>query len=278
MKNIINSMTGFGSSEAEVSSIGRISVELRCTNHKFSESVFHLPEGLLSLEDKLKKEIEERIKRGRIYCAINIKGQLAQGIFVNRKLLKNYLHELNSVKKKFKINGGLTLDALIRLPGILSLKEDKPIGVHIWERLKPVFLQALTSLLIARQKEGRALAGLLNKRSARLKKDLVFIKRRFVVAVKNRLKKIQAEEERLAFLKGADVAEETDRLYFHINNFQHKIAQGGTVGKELDFITQEMQREANTLAAKSFDLIISGRAVGMKSQIEKIREQVQNIE
>ena len=278
MKNIINSMTGFGNYEAEVDSIGRISVELRCTNHKFSETVFHLPEGLLSLEDKLKKEIEGKIKRGRIYCAINIKGQLAQGIFVNRKLLKNYLHELNSVKKEFKINDGLTLDSLIRLPGILSLKEDKPVGVHIWERLKPVFLQALTNLLIARQKEGKALAGLLNQRSALLKKDLVFIKRRFGVAVKNKLKKIQAEDERLAFLKGADVAEETDRLHFHINNLQHKIIQGGAVGKELDFITQEMQREANTLAAKSFDLIISGRAVEMKSQIEKIREQVQNIE
>ncbi|HNW38834.1 MAG TPA: YicC family protein [Candidatus Omnitrophota bacterium] len=278
MKNKINSMTGFGCQETEVNSFGRVSVELRCTNHKFLETVFHLPEGLLSLEEKLKKEIEEKLKRGRIYCAINIRGQMAQGIFVNRKLLKNYLHELNSLKKEFKINDGITLDSLIRLPGILSLKEDKPTGAHIWEQLKPVFTQALTSLLLARQKEGCALAGLLKKRSGLLKKDLIFIKKRFVVAVENKLKKIQAEEERLAFLKGADVAEETDRLHFHINNFQQKIDQGGAVGKELDFITQEMQREANTLAAKSFDLIISGRAVEMKSQIEKIREQVQNIE
>jgi uncharacterized protein (TIGR00255 family) len=278
MKKIINSMTGFGCQETDVSAVGRISVELRCINHKFLESVFHLPEGLLSLEDKLKKEIEAKIKRGRIYCAINIKGQLAQGIFVNRKLLKNYLQELNSLKQEFKIKDGLSLDSLIRLPGILSLKEDKPTGEHIWEQLQPVFLQALTSLLIARQEEGAALANLLKKRSALLKQNLIFIKRRFSTAVKNRLKKIQAEEERLAFLKGADIAEEIDRLYFHINNFQHKIAQGGSVGKELDFITQEMQREANTLAAKSFDLIISGRAVEMKSQIEKIREQVQNIE
>jgi len=278
MKNIINSMTGFGCQETEVNSVGRISVELRCTNHKFLETVFHLPEGLLSLEDKLKKEIEGVIKRGRVYCAINIKGQMAQGIFVNRKLLKNYLREFNSIKKEFKINDGLSLDSLIRLPGILSLKEDKPIGAHIWDKLQPVLVQALISLLIARRKEGRALANLLKKRSALLKKDLAFIKRRFVVAVKNKLKNIQAEEERVAFLKDADVAEETDRLYFHINNFQHKLSQGGAVGKELDFITQEMQRETNTLSAKSFDLIISGRAVGMKSQIEKIREQVQNIE
>lgn len=275
---MISSMTGFGSQEAEIDSIGRICVELRCTNHKFLETVFHLPEGMLSIEDKLKKEIEAKIKRGRIFCAINIKGKEAQGIFVNRKLLKNYLHELNDIKKEFKIKDGLALDSLIRLPGILSLKENKPAGTHIWEHIKPLLQQALSELLKTRQKEGRALAVLLRNRSELLKKDLVLIKRRFGSSVKIRLRKIKAEEERSAFLKGADIAEEMDRLSFHIKNFQHKIAKGGSVGKELDFITQEMQREANTLAAKSFDLVISGRAVQMKSQIEKIREQVQNIE
>jgi len=275
---MINSMTGFGSREAEITSIGRISVELRCTNHKFMETVFHLPEGMLSLEDKLKKEIEAKVLRGRVFCAINIKGQEAQGIFVNRRLLKNYLHELNSLKKEFKIKDGMSLDSLIRLPGILSLKENKPAGIHIWEHLKPLLLQALAELLKTRHKEGRALAGLLSKRSELLKKDLILIKRRFALAVKSRMRSIKSEEERLAFLKSADIAEEIDRLTFHIKNFQQKIAKGGSVGKELDFITQEMQREANTLAAKSFDLLISGRAVQMKSQIEKIREQVQNIE
>ncbi|MDD5282102.1 MAG: YicC family protein [Candidatus Omnitrophica bacterium] len=275
---MISSMTGFGSQESEVDSIGRICVELRCTNHKFLETVFHLPEGLLSLEDKIKKEIEAKIRRGRILCVINIKGKEAQGIFINRKLLKNYLHELNNIKKEFNIKDGLALDSLIRLPGILSLKENKPVGMHIWEHLKPLLLQALLGLLKTRQKEGRALAGLLVNRSELLKKELCLIKRRFGSEVKMRLRKIKAEEERLAFLKGADIAEEMDRLSFHINNFQQKITKGGSIGKELDFITQEMQREANTLAAKSFDLVISGRAVQMKSQIEKIREQVQNIE
>lgn len=275
---MISSMTGFGSGEKELEAIGRVSVELRCTNHKFLETVFHLPDGLLALEEKLKKEIETKIRRGRIYCAINIKGQDAQGIFVNRKLLKNYLHELQSVKKEFKIDGGMSLDSLIRLPGILSLKENNPAGAHIWEQLKPLFLQALTNLLKARQKEGRALASLMKTRSSLLKKELILIKRRFALAVKNRMKGIQLEDERSAFLKGADIAEEMDRLHFHISNFQQKICAGGSVGKELDFITQEMQREANTLAAKSFDLVVSGRAVQMKSQIEKIREQVQNIE
>ncbi|MDD5115550.1 MAG: YicC family protein [Candidatus Omnitrophica bacterium] len=275
---MINSMTGFGSREAEIASVGRICVELRCTNHKFVETVFHLPEGMLSLEDKLKKEIESRVKRGRVFCAVNIKGRGAQGIFINRKLLKNYLQEFNSLRKEFGIRDGIALDSLIRMPGILSLKEDKPAGMHIWFHLKPLLLQALTELLKTRNKEGRALAALLRKRSELLKRDLCLIRGRFGLAVRRRLSKIKSEDERAAFLKGADIAEEMDRLGFHIKNFQQKIAKGGPVGKELDFITQEMQREANTLAAKSFDLVISGRAVQMKSQIEKIREQVQNIE
>ena len=275
---MISSMTGFGSCEAEIGSIGRISVELRCTNHKFLESVFHLPEGMLSLEDKLKKEIESNIRRGRVFCAVNIKGEEAQGIFVNRRLLKNYMRELNSIKKDFKVKNGLTLDSLIRLPGVLSLKENKPQGPHVWERILPLLKSALEELLKTRRKEGRALADLLRKRSSLLKKDLILIKQRFAAASKSRLKMIRVEEERLAFLKSADITEEIDRLNFHIRNFQQKLAGGGPVGKELDFITQEMQREANTLAAKSFDLLISGRAVQMKSQIEKLREQVQNIE
>lgn len=275
---MISSMTGFGSCEEEIESIGRLSVELRCTNHKFTECVFHLPEGLISLEEKLKKEIEARVRRGRVYCAINIKGQMPEGIFVNRKLLKSYLHEFNSLKKEFKLKDGLSLDSLVKLPGILALKENKPTGAHIWEKLKPIFLQALMNLSKARQKEGKALAGLLKKRGELLNKDLLFIKRRFSVAAKIKVNKISAEDEKLAFLKAADIAEEIDRLNFHIKNFQTKITGGQSVGKELDFITQEMQREANTLAAKSFDLVISGRAVQMKSQIEKIREQVQNIE
>ncbi len=271
-------MTGFGSQEKEIDSVGKISVELRCTNHKFLESVFNLPEGMISLEDKLKKEIEGKISRGRIYCSINIRGQAAQGVLLNRKLLKNYLHELHALKKEFKIKDNLTMDSLIRLPGILALKENKPAASHVWEQLKPVFLQALANLIKARRKEGSALATVLKNRSQLLKQDLIFIKKRFTIAAKEKIKIIQAEDERSAFLKGAEIAEEIDRLHFHIKNFGHKIIQGGCIGKEMDFITQEMQREANTLAAKSFDTIISARAVQMKSQIEKIREQVQNIE
>jgi len=271
-------MTGFGSKEVDVPAIGKIYVELRSINHKFLESVFHLPEGLLSLEDKLKKEIETRIRRGRVNCLVNIRGEKAQGIFVNRKLIKNYIHEFKSMRKEFGIKNDLGMDALIRLPGVLSLKENKPDGNHIWVHLKGLLQEALDELVATRAKEGRALAVLLKKRSNIVKKNLVLIRARFKKASVKKLSSFPTEEERSAFLKAADIAEEIDRLIFHIKNFQAKVIKGGCVGKELDFITQEMQREANTLAAKSFDLVISEKALQMKSQIEKIREQVQNIE
>ncbi len=275
---MLKSMTGFGSKEVDIPDIGKICVELRSINHKFLESVFHLPEGLLSLEDKLKKEIESRIRRGRVNCLVNIRGEKAQGIFVNRKLIKNYIHEFKNIRKEFGIKNDLGMDALIRLPGVLSLKENKPDGNHIWVHIKVLLQEALDELVKTRSKEGRALALLLKKRGNLIKGNLVLIKARFKTAAGKKLRSFSTEEERSAFLKAADIAEEIDRLIFHIKNFQQKIAKGGPIGKELDFITQEMQREANTLAAKSFDLVISGKALEMKSQIEKIREQVQNIE
>jgi len=275
---MLKSMTGFGSKAVDVPAIGKIYVELRSINHKFLESVFHLPEGLLSLEDKLKKEIESRIRRGRVNCLVNIRGEKAQGIFVNRKLIKNYIHEFRNIRKEFGINNDLGMDALIRLPGVLSLKENKPDGNHIWVHLKVLLQEALDELVKTRSKEGRALALLLKKRANLIKGNLILVKERFKKASVKKLSSFSTEEERSAFLKAADIAEEIDRLIFHIKNFQAKIKKGGPVGKELDFITQEMQREANTLAAKSFDLVISEKALQMKSQIEKIREQVQNIE
>jgi len=129
-----------------------------------------------------------------------------------------------------------------------------------------------------RQKEGRATYVYLKNRLEALKADLGIINSRFKKIVPHKLAKIASDEERASFLKVADISEELERLAFHIKNFWHKLSQLGPLGKELDFIAQEMQREANTVGAKSFDKIVSAKVVQLKSQIEKIREQVQNIE
>ncbi len=275
---MLSSMTGFGSREKEIAPLGKVSVELRSANHKFLDIVFRLPEGFLSLEERIKKEIEAKIKRGRVTCAINISAGSLPEVRVNKGLFRNYLAALREVKKEFRLKDEAYLDTLINLPGVLALADEQISKERIWPALKTLIQQALDGLVRARQKEGRALGIYLKSRAKGLEANLVRIRTRFKKVIKDKAAAFATDEERSSFLKDADISEELERLSFHIRNFQNKLTKGGSVGKELDFIAQEMQREANTIAAKSCDTAISGRIVGMKSQIEKIREQAQNIE
>lgn len=275
---MLRSMTGFGSKEAEVAPRGKICVELRSSNHKFLETVFHLPEGFLSLEDRIKKEIETKIKRGRIVCKINIVGGYAQNVFINKGVLKNYLSVLKNIKKQFAIKDEISINTLLQLPGVLATAENRILRHRVWSRLKILVNQALDNLVSSRQKEGQALYRYLKTRAEALKANLGIIKARFQRAIRLKLTKINTDEERSSFLKDTDITEELERLTFHIRHFKNRLTKNGPVGKELDFIAQEMQREANTISAKSCDAAISAGAVQIKSQIEKIREQVQNIE
>ncbi len=275
---MIRSMTGFGSSESVVAPFGKICVELRSSNHKFCDILFHLPNGFLSLEDKLKKEIEAEIKRGRTLCVVTFIGSRASGVLINKALLKKYIGALGEIIKQSGIKNGVSADTLINLPGVLVLEENKLPALSLWPRLKPLVKKALDDLVKMRQKEGAALTSHLKNMAEKLRIDLDTIRKRFKEAISERVKVMETNEERVAFLKSNDITEEVERLAFHLRNFKSKLSKNEPVGKELDFIAQEMQREANTMGAKSFDVIVSARVVQMKSCIEKIREQVQNIE
>jgi uncharacterized protein (TIGR00255 family) len=275
---MIKSMTGFGSKEREIRPYGKVSVELRSSNHKFLETVLHLPEGFLSLEDEIKRIIEARIKRGRILCLVNISGVKASAVLVNKPLLTNYLRTLKRLKSQFGIKGEVSLDTLITLPGVLSLAEKRIPKDKTHPALRTAVRQALEVLVKTRQKEGEALSVYLRNNARALKTDLVAVSSRFKKVVTQKIQEFSSDEERSAFLKETDIGEEVQRLEFHVRNFTSRLRKSEAVGKELDFIAQEMQREANTLAAKSFDSTISARVVKIKSRIEKIREQVQNVE
>lgn len=275
---MLNSMTGFASKELKISALGKVSIDLRSSNHKFLEIVFHLPEALLFLEDRIKKEIEGKIKRGRVTCVINVSGGETPSVVINKRLLKNYILAIRNIKAQFCIKDEVGMETLIHLPDVLSLAENKVSKDRLWPRLKILVNQALAYLVRTRQKEGRALYFYLKAKADALKADLLAIKARFKKAIKVKIAKLNTDEERANFLKDMDITEEIERLDFHIRNFQNKILKTGPMGKELDFICQEMQREANTMGAKSFDVAVSSRVVQIKSQIEKIREQLQNIE
>lgn len=275
---MIVSMTGFGSSESESAGIGKISVELRSTNHKFLEIVFHAPDGFISLEDRIKKEVESKIKRGRVSCSINIGEGHSAKVSINKPLLANYVSALKKIKNQLKTKDDISLDLLLRLPGVLSLEDRAHSKEALWPPLKGHIREALAKLVKTRQKEGSALEVFLRNRAEEVHKDLEMIKERYKKAVQEALQKLTTDESRAGFLKDSDINEEIERLSFHIRNFKQKLNKRGPVGKELDFIAQEMQRETNTMGAKSFDVSVSARVVQIKSQIEKIREQVQNIE
>lgn len=275
---MINSMTGFGSSEVDIPGFGRMRVELRSTNHKFLEIVTHLPEGFLSLEDTITKEIESKIKRGRVVLALHIVGGCSHNVFINKRLLQKYVSAIQDIKGQLYVKDEVSADTLIRLPGVLSLTQSTLSKGRIWPRLKTSVNQALENLVKTRRKEGAALNVHLKKRGEILKTYLAAIEKKFKAAIKERSAKLPTDEERSSFLKSSDITEEIDRLGFHIKSFSHKLSKGGPIGKELDFIAQEMQREANTTGAKSCDKRISSQVIHIKSQIEKIREQLQNIE
>jgi len=275
---MIKSMTGFGSKEKEILLLGKVAVELRSTNHKFFDIVFHLPEELIALEDKIKTEIAGKIKRGRVTCAINIIKKRLHGTCVNKPLLKSYITALRNIKTQFAIAEDIRLDTLIHLPGVLYSDIDKTSAKRTWPQLKILLKQALEELMLMRQKEGRALSGYLGTKAAALEEGIARIQGRFTKVTKDKIAGIKTDEERTAFLKETDITEEIERFTFHVKNFSSKIIKAGPIGKELDFIAQEMQREANTIGAKSCDIGISAQVVQIKSQIEKIREQLQNIE
>lgn len=275
---MLSSMTGFGSRQENIPTLGQVRVEFRSSNHKFLDTILHLPDGYLFLEEKIKRAVDARIKRGRVTCAVSINRQITSDVHINEELLGSYLLAANNIKTKFHIKDDIHLDTLIHLPGLISLSQGQITGEIVWPNLKPLVDKALEDFVKMRQKEGKALEAHLSSCVRAVAASLSTIEKRACTAVAKKCCALRTDDERASFMKDSDISEELKRLQYHISNFKNKIARKGPLGKELDFIAQEMQREANTIGAKSFDVVISARVVKIKSQIEKIREQVQNVE
>jgi len=275
---MIKSMTGFGSSATSLPGVGKASVEIRSVNHRFLDVVCHLPEGFSYLEEKIKKEIASKIGRGRVTFQFSLAAGMKEKFFINKQLVKDYYRALSGLRRQLGISQPLAMDTLIHLPGVLKIEESKEQGGEIWPKLRPLVNAALLGLVRTRSKEGEALYLDLKQRNAELKTNLEMVNKRFKKVIREKVKEICNAEEQASFIKSSDITEEIVRMRFHVNNFKKKIKKSGLIGKELDFIAQELSRESNTMGAKSIDAIISGSVVAMKSQIEKIREQLQNVE
>ncbi len=274
---MVLSMTGFGRREKKINAFGVVTVEIRTINHKFLETVIHLPDGFIALEDRIKKEIESRITRGRVTCVINIIEQSSRDVVINEKMVKKYVTAFRAMAGTYGLSDDIGISTLVNLPGVLTFSESRIPAAQLWPGLQRLIKQAVEQTMTMRRREGQATAKNLAGRNEIIRLGLEKVKDRFKKAVQERSVVFATDSERASFLKESDITEEIERLEFHLKTFRQKLVAGGGVGKELDFIAQEMQRETNTMGAKSCDPAISGKVVEMKSQIEKMREQLQNI-
>jgi len=292
---MIKSMTGFGRSEAMIKGI-KITVEIRSVNHRYHEIMFKMPKEFLPVEDRMKKTIQQYLKRGRIdaYITLNMEGNSQQALQVDWNLATDYFTKMDEIKTKFHVGGQLEIKDLLMIPDLFHIGQDMPDVEEFAPDLLHIVEQAAQTLLQMRADEGKRLYDDLSSRINSMQSMLIQVKERAPKVVEEYRTKLQLrllewldgveiDENRLInevafFSEKANIDEEITRLYSHIDQFNLTMQMKEPVGRKLDFLTQEMNREVNTIGSKANDIIISQVVVEMKSELEKVREQVQNIE
>ena len=284
------SMTGFARVENE-SEVGHLTIELRAVNHRYLEISPRMPEELRSFEGQLRGAIQKQLARGKIDCNIRFKAALSDGgLTLDEDLMRALLKTIDSVEHKMSNPARITSLDFMGWPGVI--KEDKPDQKATGEILLAQLQSALSELIEMRKAEGQRLEALILDR---LDQVVVIVKQvqtrlpKVLTAVREKLLnrfnslEIEADSDRLEqelviIAQKLDVAEELDRLLSHIEATRETLASDKPVGRKLDFLMQEFNREANTLSSKSADAETTQAAVNLKVLIEQMREQVQNIE
>lgn len=272
---MIRGMTGFGQAQRQVLG-GRFSLEIKSLNHKFLDLVFHLPPGFSMFEEKIKKQIQKKLKRGRIVVALAFNVAPRQKVVLNHSLARDYFNTLQILHKELGLTEPIKLSDVVSLSGIVEIQHSQ-ISSDLWPKLSSAVAEALENLVKMRQAEGASIYNDVAGKLKLLQEELSLIPRRAKIIIAQKSKTLSSEELPV-FLKSADINEEISRLKYHLNNFRNKLKKESVSGKELDFISQELQREINTVGAKLPDTQITSSVIKVKDLIEKIREQLQNVE
>lgn len=273
---MIKGMTGFGQAQVSAGKIKAL-IEIKSVNQRYLDINYFLPVGFGSIENKIRRLIQKEILRGRVTVSMKIVQKGAQEVFLNKEIARKHLRNVARLKKEVGVKGDLALSDLVRLPGVLEAKETVIDSEVLWPALSKGFIKALKGVVAMRRSEGRSLARDVRDKLVRmlLKIKKIQIRARAILAEKK--KKLNMDEFR-SFQRSVDVNEEVTRLLHYINEVKPILNNKGSVGKRIDFIAQEMQRETNTIGSKLQDKVVSNAVISMKSKIEKIREQSQNVE
>lgn len=288
---MINSMTGFGRTEIQTPD-GQLQLEVRSVNHRYLDTQFKLPEGFRAIEQELRTIIAAHLKRGKVDVSLSFK-RLADtpvDMRVNSERTRQVIEQLEVVAALMKNPAPISPAAVTRMPGVIEEEETAP------ETMYPAVRDALTSaidqLAENRAREGAKIHAMLESRCTEVSALAAGVGKRLptvLTGIRNRLEKkieslnVQVDNDRLEqeltiIAQKLDVSEELDRLDAHVEEVRNTLAAGEPVGRRLDFLMQELNREANTLGSKSADTETTQAAVDLKVVIEQMREQVQNVE
>jgi uncharacterized protein (TIGR00255 family) len=286
-------MTGYGKSEVETEN-GKIVVETRSENHRFLDIKFQLPDSTLSIENQLSEAVKNSILRGKIRVTVNLESAKNNAISINLEAAKNTKRNIDQLKKELGIKEEARLEHYLMIREIFASDTKQALSKNEIAVITKTVLDAISKLDQSRTSEGRKLEKDIRQRLRIIEKLAVKIKSKrkdFIkdtsIKLKERIEKLlednKIDEEKLyqetAYLaERSDITEELVRLKAHISKFRETCGKKGSIGKELDFLLQEMNREAGTISAKSKDAEISHFIIDLRSEMEKIREQVQNIE
>ena len=291
----MRSMTGYGRGEIDHDG-AKFSVELHSVNRKQSDIVVNLPRELAELESRIRQTINEKVSRGRtnVLVAYHYGANGTRKLALDTALARSYHEAMRALQKELGAPGEITIGTILQAPGVMRISEESLNVDEAWPAIERALATALAELIKMREREGKHLAKDLIQRLKLIRKEIKQIRalypdvvKKYRAALLDRIQKagleISTSDERLVkevtfFADHADISEELTRLESHLAQFAHHLRKNEPVGRKLEFITQEIFRELNTLGAKSNDADISQHAVASKAELEKIREQIQNLE
>ncbi len=292
---MIKSMTGFGREQGIVDGY-EIQVEIRSVNHRYFEFSSRIPRSFSYLDEKLKSFVSERVSRGKVEVSVTIsktEGVEAE-IEVNQEIAAGYVNALRNANIKLGLNDDLSLSDITRFPDVFKIQKVQDDEEVVWNAVKQVCFEALNKFIDMRVTEGQKMYEDISSRldfiegkTNEIEKISPLIsenyKNRLYSKIKETLEDRDIDEQRVLtevaiFSDKIAVDEETVRLHSHVSQFRGLINSSEPVGRKLDFLVQELNREVNTIGSKAQDLSVTKTVVELKSEIEKIREQIQNIE
>lgn len=292
---MIKSMTGFGRAQETVDGM-TVTVELKSVNHRYFEFTAKVPRTYGFLEEKLKSFLNARVSRGKMECYVSIENleESDMEVIVNPSLAKGYVDALRTLSENFGLKEDYSAISIAKFPDVLTLRKAPADEEKIWNAVQKVTELAVERFVTMRETEGEKLRADILSKADTILEHVAFVESRSPQTVREYHEKLrqrmeellentQVDEQRLLteaaiFADKVAVDEETVRLRSHISQLREFLNADEPIGRKLDFLVQEMNRESNTIGSKAQDVEIAKRVIAIKAEVEKIREQVQNIE